>query len=149
MYFHYVFHNYLPFEKGVALQYCNLKPLYPRMLCVKFGWNWPSGSGEEDFKNSSMYFRSFLIISPWKRARPFIWINFNAFHPRMLCANFGWNWPQWFWRRRSVKSLQRQRRRKRRRTTDKLWSEKLTWAFDSGELRSTTYVNDICVTFKL
>ena len=26
----------------------NLNPLHPRMLCAKFGWNWPSGSGEED-----------------------------------------------------------------------------------------------------
>ena len=28
----------------------NLNPLRPRMLCAMFGWNWPSGSGEEDFK---------------------------------------------------------------------------------------------------
>ena len=26
----------------------NLHLLYPRMLCAKFGWNWPSGSGEGD-----------------------------------------------------------------------------------------------------
>ena len=26
-----------------------LNPLHPRMLCAKFGWNWLSGSGEEDF----------------------------------------------------------------------------------------------------
>ena len=26
----------------------NLNPLHPRMLCAKFGWNWPRGSGEED-----------------------------------------------------------------------------------------------------
>ena len=26
----------------------NLNILYPRMLCVKFGWNWPCGSREED-----------------------------------------------------------------------------------------------------
>ena len=24
----------------------------------------------------------------------------SPFHPRMLCAKFGWNWAQWFWRRR-------------------------------------------------
>ena len=28
----------------------NLNPLHPRMLCAKFGWNWPSGSREE-YKN--------------------------------------------------------------------------------------------------
>ena len=27
----------------------NLNPLHPRMLCAKFGWNWPSGSEEEWF----------------------------------------------------------------------------------------------------
>ena len=26
----------------------NMNPLYPRMLCAKFGWYWPSGSGIED-----------------------------------------------------------------------------------------------------
>ena len=52
----------------------------------------------------------------------------NPNHPRMLCTKFGWNWPNWLWRRRrKVKSLQR--------TMDKLWSEKLTWAFGSGELK--------------
>ena len=28
----------------------NLNPQHPRMLCAKFGWNWPSGSGE-DYEN--------------------------------------------------------------------------------------------------
>ena len=39
-----------------------------------------------------MYFRFFVMISPWKRAGHFIWINLNPLHPRMLCAKFGWNW---------------------------------------------------------
>ena len=25
-----------------------MNPLHPGILCAKFGWNWPSGSGEED-----------------------------------------------------------------------------------------------------
>ena len=40
-----------------------------------------------------IYFRYFLIISPWKGAGSFIWTNLNPLHPRMLCAKFGWNWP--------------------------------------------------------
>ena len=40
-----------------------------------------------------MYFRYFVIISPWKRAGPLIWKNLNPLHLRMLCAKFGWNWP--------------------------------------------------------
>ena len=43
-----LFHNYLRLEKGVALPLNKLEQTYPRMLYAKFGWNWPSGSGEED-----------------------------------------------------------------------------------------------------
>ena len=32
-----------------------------------------------------------FIISPWKRAWPFIWLKFNSLHWRMLWAKFGWN----------------------------------------------------------
>ena len=71
----------------------NLNPLHPRILCAKFGWNWFSGSGEEDFLISSMYFHNFVNIFPWKRAGPFNWTNLNPLHPRMHCAKFGWNWP--------------------------------------------------------
>ena len=69
-----------------------LESLHPTMLCVKFGWNWPSVSGEEDFLISSVYFRYFVIFSPWKRVEPFIWTNLNSLHPRMLWAKFCWNW---------------------------------------------------------
>ena len=34
---------------------------------------------------------SHAIISPWKRAWPYIWTNLNPL--RMLCAKFGWNRP--------------------------------------------------------
>ena len=44
-----------------------------------------------------MYFRYFVIISPWKRTGPFNWTNVNSVHSRILCAKFGWNRS---WRRR-------------------------------------------------
>ena len=37
-----------PLEKGGAVYMNKLKPYLPLMLCAKFGWNWPIGSGEED-----------------------------------------------------------------------------------------------------
>ena len=40
----------------------------------------------------NVYFCFFVIISPWKRAGPFIWTNLNPLYPRMLCAKFSWNW---------------------------------------------------------
>ena len=52
----------------------HLNSLHPKMLCAKFGWNWPSGSGEEDFQILSMHFRYFVFISTWKRPESFIWI---------------------------------------------------------------------------
>ena len=45
------------------------------------------------FKILSMYFCYFVIISPCKRAWPFIWTNLNSLNWRVLWAEFGWNWP--------------------------------------------------------
>ena len=39
-----------------------------------------------------MYFRYFVIISPWKRAWPFIWTKLNPLHSRMHCVKFGQKW---------------------------------------------------------
>ena len=69
------------------------------MLCAKFGRNWLSGSGEEFFLISSMYFHYFIMISPLKRAGPFIWTKLNTLHPRMHCCKFWLKLAQWFWRR--------------------------------------------------
>ena len=41
-------------EKDVAFICKYLNPLHPEMLCVMFGWNWPSGSGEEDENKKSL-----------------------------------------------------------------------------------------------
>ena len=43
----------------------------------KFGWNWPTSSGEEDFLILvlSMLFCYFIIISICKSTWPFIWTN--------------------------------------------------------------------------
>ena len=32
------------------LIWTNLNPFHARMFCANFGWNWPSGSGDEDMK---------------------------------------------------------------------------------------------------
>ena len=38
-----------PLGKGAwPFIWINLNSIYPRMLCAKFGWNKPSGSGEDD-----------------------------------------------------------------------------------------------------
>ena len=59
----------------------------------------------------------------------------------ILCAKFGWNWPSGSEEEdENVKSLQTDKQtdgRTDRQTTDDRWSEKLTWAFSSGELKKT------------
>ena len=53
----------------------------------------------------------------------------------MLCAKIGWNWPSGAGEEdENVKSLQTDGQTDRQ-TTDDRWSEKLTWAFSSGELK--------------
>ena len=90
----------------------NLNPHHLSMLSAKFGWNWPSSSGEEFFKISSTCFHYFIIISPWKRGWPFILINLNPHQPSLLSVNFGWNWPSGSWEEdENVNSLQTDGRR--------------------------------------
>ena len=108
------------------------------MICAKFGWNWPKGSGEEGCF-SILQFLQFRNYLPLEKGGPFIWTNLNPLYSRMLCAKFGLNCPSGSGEEdENVKSLRKQRRWQRqwwRRTTDKFWSEKLTWALGSGELK--------------
>jgi hypothetical protein len=83
-----------------------------------------------------MYFYSFAIISPWRGAIQFLWTNLNPLHPRMICAKFGYNWSSGSGEEvENVKVYRRTDRQTDRRTPDNGRSEKLTWAFSSGELK--------------
>ena len=63
-----LFRNYISlWKRAVPFIWKNLNPLHPGILCAKFGWNWPSGSGEQNFLISSMYFHYFVLISPLKK----------------------------------------------------------------------------------
>ena len=89
-----IFRNYLPLEKGRALHLNKFespssKDALGQVWLKLAQWFWR----RRFFLILSMYSRYFVIISPWKRAGPFIWTNLNPLHPRMLCAKFGWNWP--------------------------------------------------------
>ena len=87
-----LFHNYLPLDKGVAILLYKLNPLHPRMVCAKFGWNWPNGFREKKFG-----FRQCIFAISWlsglRKEGGFIWTNLNPLHLRMLSAKFGSNWP--------------------------------------------------------
>ena len=83
------FRNYLPLEKGGAIIWRNLNPLHPKMHCAKFGWNWPSGSEEEEIFN---FVNVFSLFRNLEKSGALIWTNLNPLYQRMLFAKFGWNW---------------------------------------------------------
>ena len=97
----------------------NLNLIHPMMLCVKFGWNWPCGSGEEDFQNFNNIF-TLSLLSPLGKgcgsSFEQTWIPFK----RMLCIKFGWNWPTGSGEEENVRSLQQRQQKWHRQTTDKL-----------------------------
>ena len=69
-----------PCKRVWSLICINLNSLYPRMNCVKFGWNWPSGSGGKIFEFRQCIFAILLSSPLWKRVGLFIeqtWIPFT------------------------------------------------------------------------
>ena len=78
------------------------------------------------FLSFGSVFSLFLYYIPLEKA--------GALHSKMICAKTGWNWPSGSGEEdENVKSVRQQQQR--RGTTDIFWSEKLTWAFGSGELK--------------
>ena len=130
MYFRYlVFVS--PLKRAWAFIRWKLESSLQKNSMCKVGWNWLSSSSVNVFSLFHNY-----PPPPWKRAGPFIWRNLNPLHPKIYCDMFGWNWPSGSGEEdENVKNLQQRQQRRRRRTTDKFWSEKLTWAFGSGELK--------------
>ena len=48
MYFRYFLVISFLWKRVGPFIWTNLNPHHQRMICAKFGWNWPSGSGKED-----------------------------------------------------------------------------------------------------
>ena len=87
-----LFLNYLPLEEGMALhlnkaEFPSTKDVLCQVWLKMAQWFW-----RRRFFDFVNVFRYFVIISPWKKAGPFIWTKLNPLHPRMPCAKFGGNW---------------------------------------------------------
>ena len=106
--------------------------LYPRMLCVKFDWNWLIGSGQESFEILLMYF---VFISPWRKAWLFICTHLNSPSPNDALCQVWFNRP-------CVKMWKFSYRQAEDR-----WSEILTLVFSSGKLRMCVFPKFISVQY--
>jgi hypothetical protein len=75
------------------------------MICTKFHWNWPVGSGEEDLEIFSV-FLLFCYYLPLEKGNPLHLNNLESpFTKNDLCQVW-LKLAQWFWRRsRKCKSL--------------------------------------------
>ena len=98
MYFHY-FPIIYPLKRVWPFIWTNLNLLHQGKLCAKFGWNWPSGSGEEDFLKLSIYFYYFPIISPLGRVLH-LKKKLEFPSPGDTLCQVWLQLAQWFWRRR-------------------------------------------------
>ena len=128
MYFPY-FVIISPWKKSVALHIKKLESSW-RMLCSKFGWNWPRGSGEGDFYNFVNVFYLFGNYPPLEKDGALHLNKYESPSPKDALCQVWLKLVWWFWRRRwKCEKFSTM-------TTDKTnWSEKLTWAFGSGELK--------------
>ena len=96
---------YLPLKKGGALHLDILNSLHPRMLCAKLGWNWPSGSGENDFLNFLNVFSLFRNYLPLEKGRALHLNKLESPSPKDALCQVWFQLAQWFWRRRFFKFI--------------------------------------------
>ena len=86
-------------KKAGPFFWTNMNPLHPRMLCAKFGWNWPSGSGEEDFLSFVNLFSLFLSYLPLGKGGALHLNKFDSPAPKDALCQVWLKLAQWFWRR--------------------------------------------------
>ena len=78
----------------------NLNLLHPRMHCAKFGWNWPSGSEEEDVFNFINVFSLFRNYLPFEKGRGLHLNKLDSPSPKDALCQVWFEMAKWFWRRR-------------------------------------------------
>ena len=118
--------HYLAFENPIYLICKNLYPLY-RYQSLWMFWAQFEDLEKRIFKCNKCIF-AILVLSPLEKGhspsleQTWILLTKECFVPSLIEIG--------------PVVQRRQQRRLQRRTTDKYWSEKLTWAFSSGEVKS-------------
>ena len=89
-----------PLKRAGRFIWTHSNSLHSRMLCAKFGWNWLSGSGEEDFFNFVNVFSLFRNNLPSEKD---VALHLNKLESTLPKDDLCQDWlklAQWFWRRR-------------------------------------------------
>ena len=129
-----LFGYYLPLEKGGAHHLNKLESPSPKDAFCQVWLNWLSGSGEEDFFNFVNVFSLFRNYLPLKKGGAHHLNKLESPSPKDALCHVWLKLAQWFWRRWKCEKFTDGRTD--RQTTNDWWSEKLTWAFSSGELKT-------------
>ena len=98
MYFRFFFIISLGKGRGPSFEQTCI--LHPRILCAKFGWNWLSGSKEEDFLNFVNVFSLCRNYLPLEKGGANHLNKLESPSPKDALCQVWLNMAQWFWRRR-------------------------------------------------
>ena len=118
MYFRY----YLPLERSGVIHFNEYKSSSPENALCQVWLKLAQLFWRKRFLNFVNIFSLLCYYLPLEKSMVLCLKNLNPLYPRMLCAKFGWNWPSEKCKKSMIKK-------------EKLCSEKLTWAFGSGELK--------------
>jgi hypothetical protein len=136
------FCDYLPFEEDLVLYLNKLEFHLPKDNAYQVWLNLACWFWRRRFFKIFSAFLLFRYYLPLEKGDPLHLNKLESPPPKDGLCQVWLKLARWFWRRsRKCKSLQTDRR-----TTDNRWSEKLTWAFSSGELKSYQIIG---LTFSL
>ena len=88
----------------MVLLWTKLNPIPPRMHCAKFGWNWPSGSGEVKYFNFINVFSLVRNYLPLEEGGAFYLNKVESASPMDALCQVWFKLALWLWRRRFVNS---------------------------------------------
>ena len=128
-----------PWKRSGPFIWTKLNPLYPRMLCAKFGWNWPIGSGEEGFLSFVNLFSLFLNYLPLEKGGALHLEKLESPSPKDALCQVWLKLAQWFWRRswKSEKFTDGRTDRQTDRRTDRRTDRQTDRRRTKGEQKSS------------
>ena len=92
-----------PWKVTGSFIWTNLNLIHPRMLCTKFSWNWPSGSGGIFFFYFVNEFPIFHYYFPLENGQVLHLKKLESCWPKHALCQVWLKLAPWFWRKRFLK----------------------------------------------